>query len=234
MSSRSVRLFHTPLQECPYLPGEVARNRLIDPDFTPTPGHYQQLTDLGYRRSGSMLYRPDCPHCRQCIPCRVEVAAFRPNRKMRRLWSRNQPIDTHTRDTRFHDDHYALFMKYLAHRHPDGLMSQSSPEEYLGRLATPWGETCMQEFRRDGQLMAVAVMDRLPMGLSAIYTFFDPEFSHLSPGVLAVLWQIAQAKRLGLSWVYLGYWIEKCRKMAYKREYQPLQLFEDGQWREFS
>ena len=112
-------------------------------------------------------------------------------------------------------------------------MAKSSPEEYLNFLGSRWCNTFFVEFLIDEQLIAVATVDRLDNALSAVYTFFDPDFSHLSPGMYAVLWQIEWGKQLKLDWLYLGFWIKDCQKMAYKIEYQPIELLIDNVWQAF-
>ncbi len=131
-------------------------------------------------------------------------------------------------------DHFDLYAKYINSRHPDGEMADPSVENYCSFLISPWCDTRFVEFRTNDRLLAVAVIDLLPQGISAVYTFFDPEMDTLSPGVLAILWQINEAKRLGLPWLYLGYWVPGCRKMEYKQEYRPVQVYNAGEWKEFS
>ncbi len=113
-------------------------------------------------------------------------------------------------------------------------MANPSADAYCSFLISTWCNTRFVEFRIDGRLLSVAVIDLLPQGISAVYTFFDPDMDALSPGVLAILWQINEVKRLGLPWLYLGYWVPGCKKMEYKQEYRPVQVYSAGNWKEFS
>jgi len=113
-------------------------------------------------------------------------------------------------------------------------MANPTEDDYCRFLISPWCDSSFVEFRSDDRLFCVAVIDMLPRGISAVYTFFDPEMSGLSPGVLAILWQINQAKILGLTWLYLGYWVQGCKKMDYKQDYRPVQVYSEGVWKEFS
>ncbi|MBS1214577.1 MAG: putative arginyl-tRNA--protein transferase, partial [Proteobacteria bacterium] len=133
----------------------------------------------------------------------------------------------------FEDEHYRLFQRYLESRHRDGGMAGADRDEYLEFLASDWAETSFVEFRQGDELVAVAIVDKLDDGLSAVYTFFDPAEARRSAGTYAVLWQIAEARRLGLDWLYLGFWVGACRKMSYKEQFRPLEALIDGSWRLF-
>jgi arginine-tRNA-protein transferase len=196
---------------------------------------YEFLLARGFRRSGSHVYRPACEPCLRCVPVRIPVNRFTPNRSQRRNARLNADLRLIERPAHFSPEHYALYETYVRSRHGDGSMAeQVSPENYNDFLILPWGgETMLLELRLDGHLMGVAVTDRLPKSLSAVYTFFDPECSIRAPGTYAVLRQIELARALGLEQLYLGYWIEECRKMSYKDAYRPLQAWIGGQWLEY-
>jgi arginine-tRNA-protein transferase len=130
------------------------------------------------------------------------------------------------------EEHFQLFQRYQRARHAEGGMADAGREAFMDFLGCAWSDTRFVEFRLGDDLLAVAVVDRLLGGLSAVYTFFDPRQSARGLGVFAVLWQVEEARRLGLDWLYLGYWIRDCRKMAYKSRYRPLEAWVDGVWRE--
>lgn len=219
--------------DCSYLPGRSARSLIIDPEARMSPTLYGMLLERGFRRSGGMVYRPECPTCKECVPIRIPVSRFQPRRAQRRIWKRHQGLEMRERGPRFLQEHYDLYTRYILSRHPDGEMADISEEKYMVFLACDWCDTRFFEFRQgSGQLVAVAVTDLLPEGLSAVYTFFEPACSHLSPGVLSVLWQIHAARERGLTWLYLGYWIQGCRKMRYKEEYRPIQTLVANRWQE--
>lgn len=218
---------------CSYLPGRQARTLFIDP-LAPMSGQlYLRLLEHGFRRSGSHIYRPACARCHACVPLRIPVRAFRPDRSQRRTWERTRAaLSLRKHPPRFDPIQFALYRRYIEARHADGSMADASPESYQDFLLSPWGgTTALLELWLEDRLMAVAVTDVLENALSAVYTFFDPAFSGQSPGTLAVLCQISEARRLGLDWLYLGYWIEGCRKMSYKDRFRPLEAWIDGGWR---
>lgn len=230
-----IRLFLTPEHPCSYLPDLSAHTIFIDPEAEKYPKFYQSLLDMGFRRSGSDIYRPDCSGCRACLSVRIPVDRFTPRRSQRRVWKQFQNhICARIVPAEFNPEHFRLYTAYVNSRHQDGDMANPSEDDYRKFLIAPWCNTIFVEFRRDDRLFSVAVVDRLPQGMSAVYTFFDPEMSYLSPGVMAILWQIDEAKRLGLPWLYLGYWIPGCQKMQYKQGYRPLQVYSEGIWKEFS
>jgi len=234
MSARTRRhrlaFYATPPHPCSYLPGRRATTVFADPAFAMDGGVYTALSRHGFRRSGAHVYRPQCAACSACVPVRVPVAEFHPRRSQRRVERANRDLCVQGEPLTFRREHFELYRRYLAARHPQGGMDDPSPRDYLDFLQSPWGETRAYAFQCGARLLAVAVADVLSDGLSAVYTFFDPGFARRSPGVHAVLWQIREAQRLGLDWLYLGYWIAESPKMRYKRDYQPQEHYVDGRW----
>ena len=230
---RRIRLFSGAGHACSYLPGRDACSAYVDPGLALDAATYASLAAQGFRRSGDLVYRPHCQGCAACVPVRIPVARFAPDRSQQRCLRDNARVAATARPAEFDAAHYRLFRRYLAARHDDGGMADSSPEDYLGFLGSRWADTRFVEFRLEEKLLAVAVMDRLEAGLSAVYTFFDPAQSRLGLGTLAVLWQVGEARRLGLDWLYLGFWVKGCRKMSYKERFRPLQALAAGQWLTF-
>jgi arginyl-tRNA--protein-N-Asp/Glu arginylyltransferase len=216
---------------CSYLPDLDSQFIFVSPRLELSTYIYSQLIEQGFRRSGNDLYRPQCKTCQACISSRILATHFEPNRSQARCLAKNRSINAIITPAEFQDEHYDLYLRYQKSRHTDSNMAQSSPEEYISFLSSDWCNTLFIEFRQQQQLLAVAIVDVLEYGVSAVYTFFDPEFSNLSLGTYAVLWQIEQVKKMGLKYVYLGYWIEKCPKMAYKINYQPLEGYVENAWR---
>lgn len=227
---RQLVFFATPAHACSYLPGREATTLFTDPGYPMDVRLYTLLSEHGFRRSGRHIYRPRCARCSACVPVRVPVAAFHPRRSQRRTWRANGDLEVIPRPAELREEHFALYRRYLAARHPGGGMDGASRAEYLEFLRSPWGETRFYEFRLGGTLVAVAAADVLLNALSAVYTFFDPAFAARSPGTYAILWEIEAARRAGLEWLYLGYWIGASRKMSYKGEYLPQEHFADGRW----
>ena len=218
---------------CSYLTGRDTVNLFTDPDAPMDMAIYSRLADFGFRRSGGHIYRPRCPQCQACLPVRIPVSAFQPSRAQRRTLKANRDVQATLRPAAFDEEHFALYRRYMASRHPGGSMDSPDPERYLDFLSSPWSETLFVEFRLQGRLMAVSVLDVLSQGLSAVYTFFEPEMGTRSPGRHGVLWAIGEAQRRGLDYLYLGYWIAASPKMRYKQEYRPLELLHEGQWQRF-
>ena len=226
----NVRVFATYPHACSYLPGEQATTLFVDPSTPLDRRIYSQLSHIGFRRSGPHLYRPHCGACSACIPARVPVRDFAPTRSQRRIMQRNADLEVRDAAHIQSETHYALYCRYIQQRHPDGDMHPPDRDQYNSFLTAEWGCTRFIEFRLRETLLAVAVVDRLENGLSAIYTYYEPAHEKRSLGSYAILWQIAEARRLGLDSVYLGYWIRNCRKMNYKTRFRPLEMLSAGQW----
>jgi arginyl-tRNA--protein-N-Asp/Glu arginylyltransferase len=222
--------YATPEHPCSYLAERQAVTVFADPEFRKDTRLYTALSRYGFRRSGQHIYRPRCPSCEACVPVRVPVRDFAPRRSQRRAWRRNQDLRVAPRLPVFNQEHFALYNCYLEGRHKGGGMDDPTPRQYMEFLTCAWSDTVFYELRLGEDLLGVTVADRLEDGLSAVYTFFDPASAERSLGVFAILWQIAEARRLGMEWVYLGYWIEQSAKMRYKTEYQPLEYFRQGRW----
>ena len=230
---RQLHLFRSMPHVCSYLDDREASSVVIDPTATPSPDAYAALLAKGFRRSGSHLYRPSCARCSACVSIRIPTQLFKPARRHRRVAQRNRDIRISVLESGFHESHYRLYQRYTAQRHAGGDMASASREEFMDFLTAEWSETLFIELRLDDVLLAVAVTDRLPDGLSAVYTFFEPTLSARSPGVAAILQQVELARSLDLPWLYLGYWIESCRKMSYKADYRPLEAFLAERWLRF-
>lgn len=223
-------IYLSPPHACEYLKGELASILFLSPEQTLSMRHYSQLVSLGFRRSGRLVYRPKCQHCQACIAVRIPVQLFHPKRHQQRCWKRNQDLEIIARPAEYQAEHYELYLRYLQARHANGSMVDSSPADYQDFLTCHWCETLFYEFRRGSKLMAVAVTDLLDDGLSAVYTFFDPDENERSLGTFAIMSQIEAAKRMNTQYLYLGYWIGKCGKMAYKSRFEPLEILKGGRW----
>ncbi|MBU2886425.1 arginyltransferase [Gilvimarinus agarilyticus] len=226
----TLKLFATAPHPCSYLDGEEATTVFIDPAADVDSALYTELSQLGFRRSGSHLYRPHCAQCQACLSCRIPVRLFRPNRNQRRCLKRNSDLNVSWIDNIDTDEHYQLYEQYINTRHRDGDMYPPTREQYKAFLSSEWGSTQYIEYRLGDKLAGLAVCDRLLDGLSAVYTFFDPELEKRSLGAFVILQQIAKAQELSLPYVYLGYWIKECPKMNYKTQYRPLELLVNKRW----
>ena len=233
MNRQQFPLYLSPPHPCAYLQDRSSQIIFLDPLADIDPAMYGELANHGFRRSGGNIYRPGCSGCDACVPLRIPCTRFQPRRAQRRVWRDSSELQVVEKQAGFDAEHFQLYRRYIDTRHPDGGMATSSEDQYMQFLACDWADTRFFEIRRDRRLVAVAVTDLLPQGLSAVYTFYEPALQRLSPGVFAVLWQIEEAKRRRLPWLYLGFWIAGCAKMEYKSQYRPLQAYLQGRWQEF-
>ena len=220
----------TPEHECSYLDDRQAITLFVDPNYPVVMQQYSALAKLGFRRSGENIYRPHCTDCGLCIPVRVPVDEFKPNRSQRRNKTLNKDIVFKVKDAVFNDEHYNLYCRYMKGRHAGGGMDNDEPDSYENLIKADWSTSKLLEFKLDHKLIMVAVIDCFDDGVSAVYTFFDPEYSNQGLGVFGVLSEIDYVKSLQLDWLYLGYWNPKTNKMSYKCNYQPMEFFDGQEW----
>lgn len=216
---------------CSYLPERQARSQVAAPSGLIDHLVYSELVRLGFRRSGLHVYRPRCDACHACVPVRVRVEDFAPSRAQRRCLARNGDLAVRVKPLLFDEAHYRLYRRYQAARHAGGGMDQDDREQFRGFLLQSRVDSALLEYSLGGEVVMVSLLDRLLDGLSAVYTFYEPELARRSLGTFGVLTQVRLARDMGLPYLYLGYWIAASTKMAYKRGYRPLEAFVEGQWR---
>lgn len=226
----ALHLYLTAPYPCSYLEGLEARSQVATPSFLITTPIYSELVRNGFRRSGTFTYRPRCDTCHQCVPVRVAVDDFNPTRSQRRSRKQHSGLNVTLHALKDKTEYFELYRRYQEARHRNGGMDDDSPEQYRNFLLQSHVDTLLVEFRENEALRMVSVVDVLQDGLSAVYTFYDPDIPHSSFGTFNVLWQIELCRKLQLSYLYLGYWIADSRKMAYKANFQPLQGLQDGVW----
>jgi len=225
-----LRFFTTPEHECSYLDDKLSTTLFADPAAIIGTDLYSALSAVGFRRSGQHIYRPHCHDCAACIPARVPANLFKRNKKQNRVWRKNKDMVVNIVSPANNDEYFALYEKYIAIRHPDGDMYPADRAQFESFLVTGRPEAIFIEFRSADRLIGICVADLLNEGISAIYTFFDPDDSRRSPGTYAVLWLIEKAIELNKQHVYLGYWIRDCQKMNYKTDYRPIEMYYRDEW----
>lgn len=226
-----VQFRHSSAMPCPYLPGRIERQLYAELDGPAPREIFRRLSLAGFRRSHHIVYRPACPGCSACVPVRVDVENFDWTQSWRRIWRRSADLVAGNMALHITDEQYRLFRRYIRSRHDEGDMSLMDRRDYSSMVLSSPVDTGLVEFRNGaGELLAVCLTDRLPDGLSAVYSFFDPNQGRRSLGSFMVLWLIEEARRLELPHVYLGFWVDNSPKMLYKTRFQPLQGFGADGW----
>ena len=225
-----INLYQTPEHDCPYLAKRISVTQFVDPELTPNIQLYTQLSRNGFRRSGEHLYRPGCPSCNDCISIRVPVNEVVLSKNQLRCIKGAEHCEFIHFDAFDSDEHYQLYEKYIIARHKGGDMYPPTRELFRSFLLSKWASTQFMEIRLNSKLIACAVYDRLIDGFSAVYCYFDPDQSKLSPGKLAILKQLQFARESDLQYLYLGYQIDQCSKMNYKNKYHPVEQFINFNW----
>ena len=229
-------------QTCPYLAGRLERKLFTHLTHDKPPALVDNLLRGGFRRSQNVAYMPYCEGCQACVSVRVLAAEFKPTRGLRRVLEANADLVPRRISPRPTSEQYSLFRGYIDARHSDGGMADMTVLDYAMMIEDSIVDTHVTEYRlrpespRDQSrpeswpLIAVALTDRLSDGLSMVYSFYDTELAHRSLGTYMILDHIEHTRRLGLPYLYLGYWIEGSRKMSYKTRFNPQEHLGSNGW----
>ncbi len=217
---------------CGYLPNKLSNSLFIDPASDPSEDQLNLLHLQGFRRSGRLVYRPQCPTCNACMSSRIINSQFCPSKNQKKAINRNRDLKLKWANADFSEEHYGLYEHYINTRHKEGEMFPATQEQYQNFLIDGHGTHKFLEARNEsGDLIACCVVDIFYDGLSAIYSYFDPTLDKRSLGRYMVLALISQGVAMQLPHTYLGYWIKESSKMNYKADYQPLEVFDGQHWR---
>jgi arginyl-tRNA--protein-N-Asp/Glu arginylyltransferase len=217
---------------CPYLPGRFERKLVTELTGAGAQDQYELLSRAGFRRSHSIAYRPACTGCSACVPVRIVVAGFQLAGSLARIRRRNADLSLSITVPRATREQYALFGQYLDQRHGDGEMAGMDFRDYRAMVEDTAVDSRMLELRDSSDtLLAACLADWSSDGVSAVYSFFAPEAARRSLGSDMILRLIEVARNDHLPYVYLGYWIQNSRKMAYKSRFRPLEAFGSKGWR---
>ncbi len=211
-----------PEHNCPYLPEKLAREEAFHIELLP-PDLYLDFMDLGFRRSGRLIYRPCCRFCSECIPLRVPTLTFKSSKSQRRVLNKNRDVTVSGGYPKHSDEKNNIFERYLSFQHN---RANNDPDELRNFLYVTPLQTMELEYRIKNKLVAVSIVDLCPKSLSSVYTYFDPEFAHRSLGTFTALKEIQLCRSGAIPFYYLGYYVKDCPSMRYKANFAPFQTLD--------
>lgn len=231
----TLQLFQSSSYACGYLPDSVAQNLITAPSTALTPAIYSSLIDVGFRRSGETVLRPNCADCTQCISLRLPTKDFIPSKSQRRVMNINSDLEVNAVVNPDYLQYYSLYSNYIQTKHPTSENMQSAEDTFNHFFQSSWAQSFVFEFRQSNQeLICIAICDPLRQGLSAVYTFYDSNQARRSLGTFSILKQIEYAQKNKLDYLYLGYWIQDCARMNYKTKFRPCEGYKNEQWVEIN
>lgn len=234
--SARLRFFLTAPSPCPYLPDRNERKVFAHLPLADGALANDSLSQVGFRRSQNIAYRPACEACEACVSARIPVSDYVLSRSERRIVERNRDLTRDVVEAEATMEQFDLLRRYLLARHADGGMSEMGWPDYVAMIEDTAVRTHMIEYRAasadggPGDLIACALVDQLADGLSLVYSFFDPAMPRRSLGSFIILDHVVQAGAGRIPYVYLGYWVRGSAKMAYKARFDPIELLRPTGW----
>ncbi len=236
-ATRRLRFFLTAPSPCPYLPGRDERKVFAHLPLSDGAAVNDILTEVGFRRSQNIAYRPACEACDACVSARIPVADYVFSKSEERVLKKGDDLARHLVEAEATMEQFDLLRRYLLSRHAEGGMADMTWPDYVAMVEDTAVQTHLVEYRTasqdrgPGDLVACVLIDQIGDGLSLVYSFYDPGISKSSPGSFMILDNLRAARALGLPYVYLGYWVTGSGKMDYKARYSPLEVLRPGGWR---
>ncbi len=227
---KQLKLYTSDTHPCSYLDDQEATTLFADPEGDIDKHLFSELVTKGFWRSGSYLFKPDCINCQSCIPIRIPLEKYTFSHNEKRILKQHSDLQITIEKELDGDLLYPLYKKYILSRHTTGDMFPPSKQQFENFLKPYLNSSHIATFYEKGQLVCAALMDEIPDGYLAVYTFFDPDKKKRSIGHATILWQILFGQVQCKKFLYLGYWINGCKKMSYKSRYKPCEIRIDGRW----
>ena len=231
-SFEKIQFYKTTEYNCSYIDKMDAQSLVVTPYKSIDQNIFQDLIEKGFRRSGQYIYKPSCKSCTACIPIRLSVQKFLSSRSQKRIFKKHKHFDVREVSLAFKQEHFDLYSKYQNKRHSSINNDQNKIDDYNDFLIKSNVNSKLVEFWDGDILKIVSIIDMMSDGISAVYTFFDPDDEKVSYGTYSIIWLIKWCKTQQLKYMYLGYWIGECNKMKYKTNFKPYELYIKGYWQE--
>ncbi|MBT6140456.1 MAG: arginyltransferase [Nitrosomonadales bacterium] len=231
---KSIKFYVTTKYGCGYIENRSAQSMVATPYTSIGSDIYDDLIYKGFRRSGQYVYKPHCEECQECIPIRLSPTLFVISRSQKRVIKKHAHITAKILPLQYSEEHYELYINYQNKRHRSKNDHENDMTDYHDFLIKSNVQSKLIEFRDQGKLVMVTIIDEMENGLSAVYTFYDSTNPKNSLGTFSILWLLNYSLNKKVPYLYLGYWIRKSVKMAYKINFKPYEILINDLWQEAS